>query len=275
MRKLLLAGIAFGALIAPAIAADMQIKAPARAPPLAWSGFYAGLNVGYADTQNGVITAANPTPDVALGVIPGPSEGLGTLSSGSMPTRSGTGFAAGGQVGYNAQLSKLLIAGIEADIQGMTGSSHDSIAGTAVVIGVPVTSIQTASLSTKYVGTVRGRLGLLLTPTWLVYFTAGLAYGGNNVSTSLSQSGTNGFVGAGAGSFSDARWGGAFGGGLEWMFAQGWSTKAEYLHYDLGTGNFAYSATSGFFTTPVYQNILASAHFEGNLVRVGVNYHLY
>jgi opacity protein-like surface antigen len=48
MRKLLLAGIAFGALIAPAIAADMPIKAPAYVPPLAWSGFYAGLNAGYA-----------------------------------------------------------------------------------------------------------------------------------------------------------------------------------------------------------------------------------
>jgi opacity protein-like surface antigen len=66
VSKLLLAGIVFGALIAPAIAADMQIKARPRVPPLAWSGFYAGLNVGYADPQNGVITAANPTPDVAL-----------------------------------------------------------------------------------------------------------------------------------------------------------------------------------------------------------------
>jgi outer membrane immunogenic protein len=273
MRKLLLAGIAFGALIAPAIAADMPIKAPAYVPPLAWSGFYAGLNAGYADIQNGVITAANPTPDVALDVIPGVSEGLAVLSSGSIPTKSGTGFAGGGQIGYNAQFGNLLIAGVEADIQGMTGSSHYSISDTAVVIGVPVTSTQTASLSTKYLGTVRGRLGLLLTPTWLVYFAGGLAYGGNNVSTSLNQSGTNGFVGAGTGSFSDTRWGGAFGGGLEWMFGQRWSAKAEYLHYDLGTGNFAYSATSGFFTTPVYQNILASAHFEGNLVRVGVNYH--
>jgi opacity protein-like surface antigen len=111
VSKLLLAGIVFGALIAPAIAADMQIKARPRVPPLAWSGFYAGLNVGYADPQNGVITAANPTPDVALGVVSGVSEGLATLSSGSMPTRNGTGFAGGGQVGYNAQLGKLLIAG--------------------------------------------------------------------------------------------------------------------------------------------------------------------
>jgi outer membrane immunogenic protein len=272
VRKYLLAGFAFGALASPAAAADMP---PAYVSPPLWSGFYAGLNAGYADLQNQLFTAANPTPDAALGVgAPGVSEGLAMLTSGRIPTGSGTGFAGGGQIGYNAQLSKILIAGLEADIQGITGSSSNgSVTTGAVVVGVPIATTTAASLSTSWLGTVRARLGLLVTPTWLVYFTGGLAFGGNNVSTSILQSGTNGFGGAGAGSFSDTRWGGAFGGGLEWMFAQRWSAKAEYLHYDLGTGSFAYPATSGVFITPVYQNVLASAHFEGNLARLGVNYH--
>jgi outer membrane immunogenic protein len=274
VKKLLVAGFAFGALIAPAIAADMPIKAPAYVPPPpVWTGFYAGLNAGYSDLQNSVSTVASGTPDAALGVVPGVSQGLASLSTLAIPTGSGSGFAGGGQIGYNLQINNLLVAGLEADIQGMTGSSSGSVTVGATVIGVPVTSTQTASLSTKYLGTVRGRLGLLITPTWLVYVTGGLAYGGANVSTSLTQVGTNGFVGAGAGSFSDTRAGGTIGAGLEWMFAQRWRAKAEYLHYDLGTSSFASVATSGVFATPVYQNVLSSTHFQGNLVRVGVNYH--
>jgi outer membrane immunogenic protein len=254
------------------MAADMALKAPAPYQYL-WNGFYVGLNAGYADEQSTFTTAANPTSDIALGVVPGVSEGLAALSSGRITTNNGMGFIGGGQVGYNVQLNKLWVAGLEADIQGKTGSSDGSIAAGQVVVGVPITSVQTVSAKTDWIGTVRGRFGLLLTPTWYVYFTGGLAYGGNSATSTLFQSGTNGFSGAGAGSLSNTRIGGTFGAGLEWMFAQRWSVKGEYLFYDLGTTNFSYAANSGFFLTPVYQTVTNSVHFEGNIARVGVNYH--
>jgi outer membrane immunogenic protein len=272
VKRLLLAGVALGVLAAPALAADMAVKAPAPYPYL-WNGFYGGLNVGYADEQSVFTTAASYVPDPVLGVVPGVSEGLAALSSGRITTNNGMGVIGGGQVGYNVQLTKLFVAGIEADIQGKTGTSSGSVAAGQVVIGVPVTSIQTVSAQTDWIGTVRGRFGILLTPTWLVYFTGGLAYGGNSASSTLNQSGTNGFAGAGAGSISNTRFGGTVGAGLEWMFARNWSAKAEYLFYDLGTTNFSYAATSGFFATPVYQTVTNSVHFEGNIARVGVNYH--
>jgi outer membrane immunogenic protein len=272
LKRILLAGIALGVLAAPAIAADMYVKAAAPYPYL-WNGFYGGLNVGYADEQSIFTTAANYTPDTALGVVPGVSEGLAALSSGRIVTSNGMGVIGGGQVGYNVQLGKLWVVGLEADIQGKTGTSSGSVAGGDVVIGVPVTSVQTVSAKTDWIGTVRGRFGIVLTPTWLVYFTGGLAYGGSEANSTLGQSGTNGFVGPGAGSLSTTRIGGTFGAGLEWMFAQHWSAKAEYLFYDLGTTNFSYAATSGAFLTPVYQTVTNSVHFEGNIARVGVNYH--
>jgi outer membrane immunogenic protein len=271
---MLLAGIALGVLAAPAIAADMYVKAAAPYPYL-WNGFYGGLNVGYADEQSTFTTAANYTPDTALGVVPGVSEGLAALSSGRITTNNGMGVIGGGQVGYNVQLGKLWVVGLEADIQGKTGTSSGSVAGD-VVIGVPITSVQTVSAKTDWIGTVRGRFGIVLTPTWLVYFTGGLAYGGSSGNSTLSQSGTNGFAGVGASSFSNTRIGGTFGAGLEWMFAQHWSAKAEYLFYDLGTTNFSYAATSGFFIpgqATVYQTVSNSVHLEGNIARVGVNYH--
>jgi outer membrane immunogenic protein len=269
---LLLAGAAFAVLAAPAMAADMAVKATAPYPYL-WNGFYGGLNVGYADEQSTFTTSANYASDVALGVGAGNSEALAALSSGRIITSNGMGVIGGGQVGYNVQLNKVWVAGIEADIQGKTGTSSGSIAaGLPIPGGVSVTSIQTASASTDWIGTVRGRLGLLLTPTWLVYFTGGLAYGDSSASTTLAQSG-GAFAGAGAGSISSTRIGGTFGAGLEWMFARNWSAKAEYLFYDLGTASFSYPATSGFFAVPVYQTVTNTVHFEGNIARVGVNYH--
>ena len=278
---MLLAGIALGVLAGPAMAADMYVKAAPAAYPYLWNGFYVGLNAGYADEQTTFATAASYTPDLALGVVPGVSEGLAALSSGRITTNNGMGFFGGGQVGYNVQLGKLWVAGLEADIQGKTGSSNGSVTNGALVppsppvIAVPVTSVQTVSAQTDWLGTVRGRFGILLTPNWLVFFTGGLAYGGSSGNSTLNQSGTNGFAGAGAGNFSNTRIGYTLGGGAEWMFAQHWSAKAEYLFYDLGTANFSYAATSGFFAPfgPVYQTVTNSVRLEGNIARVGVNYH--
>ncbi len=274
MKRLLLGGFVLSALLGPAVAADMPIRVPRYVAPLpSWSGFYGGLDAGWVGSQNSVNSAATPVPDAALGVIPGVSEGLAALSTGAIPASSRSGFIGGGQAGYNWQIGNW-VPGIETDIQGIAQSSGTgSVTRTAVVVGVPITSTQTASLSTKYLGTVRGRLGFLVTPTWLLYATGGLAYGGTTASTTLFQTGAGGFVGVGAGSLADTRAGWTAGGGLEWMFAQRWSAKAEYLHYDLGTGSFASASTSGFFATPVYQNVLYSAHFEGNVVRAGINYH--
>jgi outer membrane immunogenic protein len=272
LKRLLLAGAALGILAAPAMAADMAVKAPAPYPYL-WNGFYAGLNAGYADEQSTFTTAANYTPDSALFAAPvGPvSEGLAALSSGRIVTNSGMGFIGGGQVGYNVQLGKLWVVGLEADIQGKTGSSDGSVAAGQVVVGTPVTSVQTVSAKTDWLGTVRGRFGIVLTPTWLLYFTGGLAYGGNSATSTLAQSAA-GFFGTGAGSLSTTRIGGTYGAGLEWMFARNWSAKAEYLFYDLGTTNFSYAARAGFLT-PVYQTVTNSVHFEGNIARAGINYH--
>jgi outer membrane immunogenic protein len=272
LKRLLLAGAALGVLAAPAMAADMAVKAPAPYPYL-WNGFYGGLNVGYADEQSVFTTAASYTPDAVLGVVPGVSEGLAALSSGRIVTNNGMGVIGGGQVGYNMQLNKIVVVGLEADIQGKTGTSTGSVAAGQVVIGVPVTSVQTVSAKTDWIGTVRGRFGIVLTPAWLVYFTGGLAYGGSDANSTLAQSGTNGFVGTGAGSISSTRIGGTFGAGIEWMVSRNWSVKGEYLFYDLGTTNFSYAARSGFFATPVYQTVTNSVHWEGNIARVGLNYH--
>ena len=218
----------------------MALKAPppAPGPTCIWCGWYVGLNAGYVNSSDGFNTGSTPVPDAVLGVVGGVSEGLAALSTGGIGTGNKSGFIGGAQAGYNWQ-SRSFVAGIEADIQGLSRSgSSGTTTNTGVVVGVPIISTQTASVSTSYLGTLRGRLGWAMTPTWLAYVTGGLAYGGVKATNTLFQTGTNGFVGAGSGTLSDTHAGWVLGGGLEWMLARTWSIKAEYLHYDLGRGNF-------------------------------------
>ena len=49
MKGFFLAGVALGALIAPAVGADMLVKAPV--PVDTWTGWYVGVNAGYASSS--------------------------------------------------------------------------------------------------------------------------------------------------------------------------------------------------------------------------------
>jgi outer membrane immunogenic protein len=140
----------------------------------------------------------------------------------------------------------------------------------------------TVSSRLDYLGTVRGRLGWLATPTFLLYGTGGLAYGGVHSSTSINFNSTsvNGNVpGVGSGSFSDTRAGWTAGAGFEWKFFPSWSAKLEYLHYDLGsvtyaTGGFSIDIGPTNFPGGGIAAIATSTteHFRGDIVRAGLNY---
>ncbi len=263
-----------------AFAADLArpaYKAPPLAPVLGWGGWYAGVNAGWIRSDDDVSTVATPGPDSPPVIPVGVTEGLAALSTGSVPVSSKSGFIGGGQVGYNWQFGSF-VTGLETDIQGLSGLRNSgSVLTAATVVGVPVASLQAAETDTKFLGTVRGRIGFLATPTFLVYGTGGLAYGGVSGNVALAQAGTNGFAGAGAASFSETRVGWTAGGGLEWMFAPNWSAKAEYLHYDLGTTNVSWqgigTASSLFFRGVAFQTNTSSFRFDGDFVRAGVNYH--
>jgi hypothetical protein len=115
MKRLLLAGLAFSALIMPAMAADMPLKA--LPPPPTWTGLYWGVNVGWIGSSQCGIT--NTGTDTGVG-------GLGTaLSIGAIPGTilvSHSGFIGGGQIGYNWQIDPSWVWGVEADFQGSTAN---------------------------------------------------------------------------------------------------------------------------------------------------------
>ena len=259
-----------------AFAADLpSIKGPPVyiPPPPLWTGFYVGVNAGGAWSANNSVDTVS-APLFPVGPPAAVSPGLASLATASVPVGSSGGFIGGGQIGYNWQFAGSFVAGVEADIQGLTHSNGAGTAATSAFVLAPLIASTLSSTKTvDYLGTVRGRVGFLATPTLLAFGAGGLAYGGVDSSASLFQVGDNGFVGFGAGRFSDTRVGWTAGGGLEWMFSPNWSAKAEYAYYDLGSVNYSSVASSSFFITPAYVVTRSTARFNGHIVRAGLNYH--
>ena len=281
-----LAAISLALSAGSALAADLpSLKAPPVVvpPQPLWTGFYFGANVGgIFDASTGASISASPLFNDTTGAALGAPSYFGTASAASIASNaslSNAGVIGGGQIGYNWQFNNSFLAGLEADIQGTTLSSNASASGAATEPSTGSLVSTTASLtkSLSYLGTVRGRLGFLVTPTLLVFGSGGLAYGGMNFTAGLFQTSSNPNFpyNAVSAEYNDARIGWTAGGGVEWMFYGAWSAKVEYLYYDLGTvtaANVLSGAVPGgnLLYGSFYQT---STHFNGQVVRAGVNYH--
>ncbi len=286
MKKIVPSLAALAMMAGSAVAADLPSRKgpmlPPPPPPPLWTGFYVGLNAG-GGWASSTSTTLSAVP--LFNLAPGNPSGVASAGSATqwISGNGGSGFIGGGQIGYNWQFYNNFLIGAEADIQGIAGSGGKANAlGAGLEPGIPTnffTSTQT-SRSVDYIGTVRGRLGWLFTPTLLIYGTGGLAYGGVNLSTTYFTSADGVFYGpgAGAGTFANTLAGWTAGGGVEWMFMPNWSAKVEYLYYDLGSVRTPGALVSG--PNPAGGNPLgwaygaqSSTHFSGNIVRAGLNYH--
>jgi opacity protein-like surface antigen len=263
-------------------AADLPNRKSPPPSPVLWTGLYAGLNAGAA--LGGDDTVTHTAFQTAPGYDPG------SILAGTYPVRfNDVGFMGGGQVGYNRQIGlgagkKDLVAGLEADFQGLSVSNSQSVSNLGqsyLHAGHFLSTNGSFSRSVDYLGTVRGRAGLLMQPSLLTYATFGLAYGGatfkgQSSGGEITSAGALTGVGFGASSYSDSKVGYSVGGGLEWMVLPNWSLKAEYLYYNLGKfssrsprldANLATGAVSS--TTAV----IDTGHIDGHVIRTGVNYH--
>lgn len=301
MNKLLVAGAALAALIGtPVLAADMALKAPPPpAPAPTWTGWYVGLNAGgeWNGSNNNIShTAAAGPCNAGFGgcaVVPNYSQ---TLAAGSTFGGLGTGhngrFIGGGQVGYNWQPSASWVVGLEADIDGVAhnnnnnnGAAFASLTPNVNFPGFPEAYAATVTRQLDFLGTVRGRVGVLATPNFLLFATGGLAYGGVKSTTAEAATCCAGVgavvLGAGGGSFSETRAGWTVGAGAEWKIDPRWSLVAQYLYYDLGTANYntalnqicvgaGCAVPGGLFASTVGTT---SVKYNGSVARGGVNLH--
>ena len=294
-----LVAILFALAVSAASAADLPSKeelavAPVVAPT--WTGFYAGLNAGGTWANN---NAVNVTTWNIYQPAGSADYAAAAILSGSQPSSKADGFIGGGQIGYNWQVQFSghdFITGVEADIQGIAESGGNgsswNVAPNAglsggvtsdVLVPLSLTSNIQGNSQLSWLGTVRGRIGYLVTPSFLIYGTGGLAYGGYTASLQTSvfwqqQGGNANFIQIGRNNDSNTTAGWTAGGGAEWMFLPNMSAKVEYLYYDLGTA--AGSVVNPFYGTQAaagrngLQSLTSySRPITGNIVRAGVNYH--
>jgi len=259
MKKIPLVGLVFGALIAPAVAADMPLKAPVytKAPPPAlvfsWTGFYVGGNIGGLWSNSNIIYTANPGFFTSAALI----------SSDGSPRLRSTSFTGGFQAGANWQTGALVI-GLETDINAAS-VRNSAVVTRGAVPGLPSGYTVSESVNSNWLFTLRPRAGVAFDRV-LLYATGGLAVANNNFTqSSVFPDCPCGITGSASGT----KTGWTLGGGLEWAFAPAWSMKVEYLYVDLGTQSFADNLGAFGFPTASFTH---QERLTENIGRVGVNY---
>jgi outer membrane immunogenic protein len=256
------AALALTAIAGPEpLPSGKEMKEVAPAPPecdYTWTGFYIGGNAGYG--WGNADTRFEPLPDAATFFDLEPR----TLN----PDPSG--FIGGGQIGYNFQLNKWLVLGVETDFQGTDIEGDDRSSPILAIDGDSegTGTFLEAHERMQWFGTARGRIGFAPMCKLLIYATGGLAYG--NVDYSAQTNFDNGVTYSTK--FSDTNLGWTVGGGFEWALNHHWSVKAEYLYYDLG--NQSRTEPQLFDGVPTGEIFFVRNHFEttGNIVRGGLNF---
>lgn len=148
--------------------------------PFTWTGFYVGTHLGYGWSD---IDWQESAPSF----------------NGS---HDGSGWLAGGQVGYNWQAGRF-VYGVEADLSSTSIDGGNGCCGHSV----------------NWLGSVRGRAGITGSDNrTLFYVTAGAAWADIEY--------------ASIGSHSDTHFGWVAGAGIERALTPNLTARAEYLYYD-------------------------------------------
>ncbi len=209
-----------------AYAADMPTKMYTKAPVVmdpSWAGFYVGGDVG-ARWSNSRWT----TLDFG---------GIGPTAVGNPANLDRTSFVVGGYAGYNWIFAPAWLAGIEADANWGGGTAtHTPFPGSSVTAPASA-GLDFVNVKLGWDGSVRGRLGYLVAPNWLVYGTGGVAW--QQIETSASCPGGGGsFCGPGFPVSSDStvtKAGWTVGAGVETMLWGNWIGRAQYRYADFGS----------------------------------------
>jgi outer membrane immunogenic protein len=265
MNKFLVAGAGAIALFAaqPAAAADMPVKAPRAVVEVwTWDGFYVGLNGGYSwGRSRTTVDFFNNT--------------TGAFLSGSSDTFNLNGAIFGGQIGFNRQNGNW-VWGLEGDFQwsGQKGDTAFTCSPTGACnnltfgagLNVPVTASFEQKLA--WFATLRGRLGMLVAPTWLAYVTGGLAIGHIETEGVLSGFTAASAPTAAAFSYDKTKLGWTVGGGVEGRISGNWTAKLEYIYADYGS----VSGTGLLTTNVIPLRAEFSSKVTDHVLRVGLNY---
>jgi outer membrane immunogenic protein len=226
-----------------AFAADVLAPTPVytKAPaPIAtdWTGFYLGAGIGARSSQvDGDVSQAsidsfnNFTEDNVCS----------RFFACSGASLNGTAFRISPYLGYNYQFATQWLAGIEGDVG--FGSKTATLANAFY----PNTGISnfnghdSFAVKTGWDASLRGRLGFLVTPSFLVYGTGGAAWQHIDATSTCSTTTSTfsecapGFLAPSVITDSTTKLGWTVGAGIETMLGQNWIVRGEYRYADFGT----------------------------------------
>jgi opacity protein-like surface antigen len=214
-----------------------------------WTGLYAGLQIGGAFTAASADYSAPNAFDTDYTTPPVDS--------------NKTGFAIGGNVGFDFALHNLVLGAV-ADYTFLTGLNENRFGGW------PDCSFGSCSplVHTDANGliTFRGRAGFEVMDGTLLYGTAGIGF--LHTSDTMNVTGTAGK----GGNFRSSKWAPAliYGAGVEEMLDDGLSVKMEVLHGDANTTTgFAHDTHYFASDLPVYYK------HSITLATLGVTFHIH
>jgi len=238
VKKFLLGTLGLVAMVAPALAADLPVKAPPAPvmPIFNWSGFYIGGNGGWGRSDNcwEIIT---------LGVFDG--------------CHDRSGGVIGGQIGYRWQLpNNHFVFGLEAQ------GDWANIRGSRVSLLDPALTLNT---KLDGVGLFTAQFGFAW-DMWLWYVKGGAAVTGSNFTISSTATGAD-LVSA-----NSTRWGGVIGTGFEYAFSPNWSVGLEYDHLFMGGSDLSFTTNGVCILACLPVNVLNRVNQDVDMVTVRFNY---
>lgn len=243
-------------------AADMPTKSghiigTAVAVPISWTGFYVGATAGYGwKDESTSISGNNPLSNslISNGIVPG--------SANLRPS----GPLLGSVVGYDWQFNQRMVVGIAADWS--WANIRDSNTAIANLVNRSVDE------KISSFGTIRARLGYLITDRAMIYATGGGAWA--HVRTAISSAGLVCFPGiasCGSGSSDETKWGWVVGGGMEYRLDRSWSLTGEALWANLGTQDTLITGSTAFGCRgPCPLSYTQQSDVKVGIVRASLNY---
>jgi outer membrane immunogenic protein len=253
MNKFALGMLAAVAMTGSAVAADMAPRYTKAPPPPVvvynWTGCYIGGNVGGAwqhvsQSENRLTNGTTFVPAIDRG-----------------SANSDGDFIGGGQIGCDYQFAGNWVVGIQGMFDFGNTNSRNNIPDPRLTAAIGPASFTTTRTRDLY--TVTGRIGYLFTPQLLGYVKGGGAW--TRTYTELRGTVPAPFLSESA---SADRQGYTVGGGLEYMFARGWSVFGEYNYADFGRKDITF--TPGPNTNGAAS--ITSTRLDIQTALVGVNY---
>jgi outer membrane immunogenic protein len=243
MKKLTFGSIAIATLLATGSALAADIPAPAyKAPPVivplfSWTGFYIGGDIGGRWDNARWETTCQST-----GFFGTCTNFPDRFANNNPQNFNSSSLKGGGYAGYNWQVNQQWVVGVEGDAQWANNTKTNAgIPGleSPTVVGAP--DGDSSRIRQTWDASFRGRVGLLIAPTVMLFGTGGVAF--THIEQSASCGGSLFPVGwcglaANLGRTDTAktdRVGWTAGAGIEGVVWQNWLARAEYRYANYGT----------------------------------------